>query len=418
MELALTPEQERFRTEVRDYFEALLTPEIRSKMGQIGNNTGESAELRNQVIRQMGKDGWLGVGWPKEFGGRDLTPIEQFICFDESMRAGGFVTPLNTLGPSLMEFGTDEQRAFFLPKMLAGEIQICIGYSEPGAGTDLASLKTRAVRDGDEYVINGQKTWTSLAQVADYVWLATRTDPDVPKHKGITLFLIPMDTPGIKVVPIDIMGEADINQVFYDDVRVPASMRVGDENQGWSIITGQLNHERIVLCSSGIVERALLEVRQWAQATRRADGTRVVDDEWVQLNLARVHAKLEFLRLLNFKIAWAESRRGAPTGGCVGDEGLRVRALSRVVPSPDGDRRASGVPHRRRAGGGAARAPRALLPRASHRDVRGRHGRGAARSHRDVRARDAAGDEVDGPLRSPAPTRDLRPAEPRSPRSR
>jgi 3-oxocholest-4-en-26-oyl-CoA dehydrogenase alpha subunit len=207
-----------------------------------------------------------------------------------------------------MRYGSDEQKQFFLPKILKGDVHFCIGYSEPGAGTDLAALTTKAERDGDEYIINGQKTWTSLASDADYVWLAVRTDPNVKKHKGISLFVIPMDTPGIKVVPIQVMGESDINQVFYEDVRVPATMRVGEENAGWSLITNQLNHERVTLCSSGMVERALFDTRKWAQDTNLPDGTRVIDQEWVQLNLARVHARLEFLRLMNWKISSAAAK--------------------------------------------------------------------------------------------------------------
>jgi alkylation response protein AidB-like acyl-CoA dehydrogenase len=217
---------------------------------------------------------------------------------------------INTVGPTIMNFGSDEQKQFFLPKILKGEIHFCIGYSEPGAGTDLAALTTKAERDGDEYIINGQKMWTSLASDADYVWLAVRTNPNVKKHKGISLFVIPMDTPGIKVLPIHVMGESDINQVFYEDVRVPASTRVGEENEGWRLITNQLNHERVTLCSSGIVDRALGEVRGWAQDAKLADGSRVIDQEWVQLNLARVHARLEFLRLINWKIA-SQAAKGA-----------------------------------------------------------------------------------------------------------
>ena len=228
------------------------------------------------------------------------------------MRAGAPVPMLtiNTVGPTIMNFGSDEQKEFFLPKILKGEIHFCIGYSEPGAGTDLAALTTKAERDGDEYIINGQKMWTSLASDADYVWLAVRTNPNVKKHKGISLFVVPMDTPGIKVLPIHVMGESDINQVFYEDVRVPASTRVGEENEGWRLITNQLNHERVTLCSSGIVDRALGEVREWAQQTKLADGSRVIDQEWVQLNLARVHARLEFLRLINWKIA-SQAAKGA-----------------------------------------------------------------------------------------------------------
>ncbi|MBM3671828.1 MAG: acyl-CoA dehydrogenase [Actinobacteria bacterium] len=308
MYIGLTDEQQALQTEVRDYFKQLLTPEVRAKLAGAG---GVGKENR-KVVKQMGSDGWLGVGWPKEWGGRGFSAVEQFIWFDEAMRAGAPVPMLtvNTVGPTIMRFGSDDQKEFFLPKIMKGEIHFCIGYSEPGAGTDLAALKTKAERDGDEYIINGQKTWTSLATDADYVWLAVRTDPNVKKHKGISLFVIPMDTPGIKVNPIHVMGESDINDVFYEDVRVPATMRVGEENAGWGLITNQLNHERVTLCSSGMVERALVDVRKWAQDSKLPDGSRVADQEWVQLNLARVHARLEFLRLINWKIA-SESVKGA-----------------------------------------------------------------------------------------------------------
>jgi alkylation response protein AidB-like acyl-CoA dehydrogenase len=303
--IGLTDEQEKLRQEVREYYAELLTPEVRAKLTGGG---GVGSENR-RIVRQMGEDGWLGVGWPEEWGGRGFTAVEQFIWFDESMRAGAPVPMLtvNTVGPTIMRHGSEEQKQFFLPKIMKGEIHFCIGYSEPGAGTDLAALKTKAERDGDEYIINGQKMWTSLASEADYVWLAVRTDPNVKKHKGISLFIIPMDTPGIKVLPIQVMGETNINQVFYEDVRVPASTRVGEENEGWKLITNQLNHERVTLCSSGIVERALNDVREWSQNTKLPDGRRIIDQEWVQLSLARVHAKLEFLRLINWKIAWASA---------------------------------------------------------------------------------------------------------------
>src|SRR5205814_4172213 len=205
-------------------------------------------------------------------------------------------------------FGTQEQKDFFLPKILKGEIHFCIGYTEPGAGTDLAALKTRAVRDGDEYIINGQKIFTSLASDADYVWLATRTDPEAKKHKGISLFIVPTDTPGFKAVPMQLMGEHNICTTYYEDVRVPAANLVGGENNGWTLITNQLNHERVTLCSPGIIDRTLAEVRKWAQETRLADGRRVIDQEWVQVNLAKVYAKLEFLKLINWKVAWTATQ--------------------------------------------------------------------------------------------------------------
>ena len=219
MEIGYTEEQQALKSELRAYYENLLTPEVEEELAQAG---GIGPDVR-QVVKQMGTDGWLGIGWPKEWGGQGRSAIEQFIFFDESMRSGAPVPMLtiNTVGPTIMNFGTQEQKEFFLPKILAGEISFCIGYTEPNSGTDLASLTTRAVRDGDEYVINGAKIFTSLAGDADYIWLATRTDPNVAKHKGISMFVIPMDTPGIRVVPMKLLGDHNINYTFYEDVRVP-----------------------------------------------------------------------------------------------------------------------------------------------------------------------------------------------------
>jgi alkylation response protein AidB-like acyl-CoA dehydrogenase len=208
---------------------------------------------------------------------------------------------INTVGPTIMQFGTDEQKNEYLPRILRGEIMFCVGYSEPGAGTDLAALKTRAVRDGDEYVINGQKMFTSLSTDADYVWLAARTDPDASKHKGISIIIVPTDSPGFSVQPMHLLSEHDINQTFYDDVRVPVGNCVGGENNGWSLITNQLNHERVTLCSTGIPESMLHDVRKYAQETK------LIEQEWVQMNLARVYARLEFLKLINWKVAWSAS---------------------------------------------------------------------------------------------------------------
>jgi alkylation response protein AidB-like acyl-CoA dehydrogenase len=302
MYIGYTSEQESLRTELRAYYAKLLTPEVRDAVHQ-GQGVGEATRA---VVRQMGRDGWLGIGWPTEYGGQGRSQIEQFIFFDESMRAGAPVPMLtiNTVGPSIMKFGTAEQKQFFLPRILRGEIHFCIGYTEPGAGTDLASLQTRAVRDGDHWVVNGQKVFTSLASDADYVWLAARTDPAAPKHKGISLFAIDMKTPGIRVDPMHLLSEHDINATFYEDVRVPASALIGGENNGWKLITNQLNHERVTLCSPGILEQAFQGTRAWAQQTRLADGRRVIDQEWVQTNLARVWTGLEFLRLINWKVAW------------------------------------------------------------------------------------------------------------------
>ncbi len=303
MYIGYSPEHEALRQELRVYYDRLLTPETRAEV-HAGRGVGPAMRA---VVRQMGRDGWLGIGWPREFGGQGRTALEQFIFFDESMRSGAPVPMLtvNTVGPSIMKYGSDAQRAFFLPKILAGEIHFCIGYTEPGAGTDLASLQTRAVRDGDQWVIQGQKVFTSLASDADYCWLAVRTDVDSPKHKGLSLVIVDMKrTPGIRVDPLHLLSDHDINGVFFDDVRVPLDAVVGGTGRGWEIITNQLNHERVTLCSPGLLERAFEDTREWAAATKLPDGGRVLDQEWVQVNLARVYAGLEFLRLINWKVAW------------------------------------------------------------------------------------------------------------------
>ncbi len=306
MFIAYTEEQEALRRELRGYYEKLLTPQILDELWR-GHGIGPTMRA---VVRQMAADGWLGIGWPKEYGGQGRSEIEQFIFFDESMRAGAPVPMLtiNTVGPTLMRHGSDEQKRFFLPKILAGEIHFCIGYTEPNAGTDLASLTTRALRDGDDYVINGQKIFTSLAGDADYVWLAARTNPEAPKHEGISIFAVDMRTPGVRVDPMHLISEHDINTVFFDEVRVPAASLVGREHQGWRLITSQLNRERVTLCSAGLLEQAYDETCTWAAETRLRDGRRVIDQEWVQMSLARVYAGLEFLRLINWKVAWTSTQ--------------------------------------------------------------------------------------------------------------
>ena len=302
VDFALTDEQQGLRTELRQYFQDLLTPEMQAQLR--ADEMGGPAW--KQAVKQIAADGWLGIGWPEEYGGQDRSPIEQLIFFDEAQRAEAPVPMLsiNTVGPTIMRFGTQDQKDRFLPGILAGDLNFAIGYTEPGSGTDLASLKTRAVRDGDEYVVNGQKIYTSLAMAADYVWLAARTDPDAPRHKGISIFLMPTDTPGFSVQPLNIMGGADTTVTFYEDVRIPVANRVGEENAGWGLITSQLNYERVAICNAGLIWRYLEEVTHWAQATTTPDGDRVIDEQWVQLGLARVRAKAEVLQLMNWKVAY------------------------------------------------------------------------------------------------------------------
>ena len=301
MFLDYTTEQKELRQQLRHYFARLLPDDVRAELG----GPGEGGPLYRRLIRQMGADGWLGIGWPKEHGGQGRPPTDQFIFFDEAQRAGApvpFVT-LNTVGPTLMRFGTEDQKARFLPGILGGEIHFAIGYTEPEAGTDLASLRTRAVRDGDEYVVNGSKVFTSGAQDADYVWLAVRTDPDAPKHKGISILLVPTASPGFKASPIVTVGGVRTNATYYDDLRVPVANLVGRENEGWRMITTQLNHERVGLAAmGGMAHRLWEEVLAWAAATPTDGGGTVIDQPWVQMDLARAHARLEAMKLLNWRM--------------------------------------------------------------------------------------------------------------------
>jgi 3-oxocholest-4-en-26-oyl-CoA dehydrogenase alpha subunit len=312
MHIAYTPEQERLRGELRDYFGRLMTDEVRAAIAESTAGDYGNGDAYRAVVRRLGADGWLALGWPEEYGGRGGTMLDQLIFTDEAAIAHvpvPFLT-INTVGPTIMRFGTPEQKAFYLPRIAAGEIHFSIGYSEPSAGTDLASLRTTARRDGDEYVIDGQKMWTSLIQYADYVWLACRTDPAAPRHKGLSIIIVPTGAEGFSWTPVETVAGVVTSATYYSSVRVPASSLVGAENQGWPLITNQLNHERVALTSAAPVQSALAAVREWAASAKLADGRRLIDAEWVRLNLARVHAKAEFLKLMNWRIASG----GGPVG--------------------------------------------------------------------------------------------------------
>lgn len=304
MHVALTPDQERLREELREYFAALVTPEVRAGLAAASGEFGD-AQVYKDTIRQLGTDGWLGIGWPKEYGGQDRSMIEQLIFTDAAAVAGVPVPylTLNTVGPTIMRYGTQEQKDYFLPRILAGDLHFSIGYSEPGSGTDLASLKTRAVQEGDEWVINGQKMWTSLIQYADWIWLACRTDPDLPRHKGLSMILVPADSPGFSYTPVHTVAGVGTSATYYEDVRVPVGNLVGELNGGWSLMTNQLNHERVALTSAAPLMHSLALVRAWAQETKAPSGERVIDSEWVQIALGRTHARIEALSLVNWKLA-------------------------------------------------------------------------------------------------------------------
>src|SRR3984957_13759455 len=267
MQLEYTAKQERLRAEIRATLEQVMTPD---RSAAIRERIEGGPEVR-ECVRALATANLLGVGWPKEFGGRGFSAIEQFIFAEEARRVNAPIplVTLNTVGPTLMQFGTEEQKHTFLPAILDGTVEFAIGYSEPEAGSDLASLRTTAVRDGSgpdaDYVINGQKMFISGAAYADYIWLAARTDPNAKKHKGISILIVPTSSPGFSWQPLHTMPGVSTFYTFYDDVRVPASALVGGENQGWQLITTQLKFERAALGTLGALEPLLGKKFAWAR---------------------------------------------------------------------------------------------------------------------------------------------------------
>ena len=299
MQLEYTPEQERLRDEIRATLEEVMTPARRAAIGE----HIEGGPAVRECVRALAAADLLGVGWPKEYGGRGFSAIEQFIFAEEARRVSAPIplVTLNTVGPTLMQFGTEEQKQTFLPAILEGDVEFAIGYSEPEAGSDLASLRTTAVRDGDDYLINGQKMFTSGAAYADYIWLAARTDPNAKKHKGISIFIVPTASPGFSWQPLHTMPGISTFYTFYDNVRVPASAIVAGENQGWQLITTQLNFERAALGNLSALEPLFEQTLQWAISTELDHG-RVIDQPWVQLTLARVEAQVAAYKLINLRV--------------------------------------------------------------------------------------------------------------------
>lgn len=307
MRFSLTTEQRKLEREIYDYLEKLVTPElIRELTNEPEGGDENTTPLYAEFLKQLGRDGWLGIGWPKKYGGQDRTHIEQYIFFDAVIGYYRIPIPiltLNTVGPTLMAVGTEEQKEKFLPKILNGELQVAIGYTEPEAGSDLASLTTSAVKDGDYYIINGEKVFTSLAHFSDYIWLAARTDPTAKKHKGISVFLIETNTPGIRVAPINCMGNFRTNITYYEDVRVPASCLVGEENRGWQYINQQLAMERVTIVPHSRSGRCIEDITKWARENS-LDGRPVIENPWVKYNIAKLSAEIEVLKLFNYRVAW------------------------------------------------------------------------------------------------------------------
>ncbi|MCX5110661.1 acyl-CoA dehydrogenase family protein [Streptomyces sp. NBC_00378] len=325
MHLAQTERQQQLRAELRTYFREVMP----GRDAGTAPGAEDPAEQR-RVLRRIGADGMLGLGWPVEYGGQGRGADEQFVFFDEAYRAGAPVSmvTLNTVGPTLMKYGTDEQKAYFLPRILSGDLVFAIGYSEPEAGTDLASMRTRAVRDRGEaagtdgaggdaghWVIDGQKIFTSNAQNADWIWLACRTDPDAPKHQGISIILVPTDSPGFSWTPIETVGGLTTTATYYDGIRVPAANLVGPENGGWGLITNQLNHERVALAAIGMQAEDFYEAAlAHARTPDPVTGGRPADEPWVRARLAEAYARLAATRLLNWRLV-GDVGAGSPAPG-------------------------------------------------------------------------------------------------------
>ena len=305
MIIELTEQQQRLQAEVRAYMAGIMDADLREEMSDPHLNEGGGPVFRRK-LEQMGSDGWIGLSWPESLGGKNWAPIEQYIFTNEVVGAGfpyPFLT-IDAVAPVLAEHG-GERLLPIVQGVQQGKVIAAIGYSEPDAGTDLGSLKTRAVRDGDDWVINGQKIWTSLVNFADYVWLAARTDPDpAKKHKGLTMFLVPTDSEGFSHTPIWTLG-VRTNATYYQDLRIPDKYRVGEVNGGWKLITGQLNRERLSLITHGQILSLYQEVCEWAAQAPDGEGGHLIEQPWVQANLARVKLGVEACKLICWKQAWA-----------------------------------------------------------------------------------------------------------------
>ena len=305
MLIQLSPKQAKLKAELQEYFEGLITPALKSELNDPNHFEGGGPEFK-KAMRTMGVDGWIGLSWKKELGGKELSPIEQYIFVETVMRTG-FPFPFLTtesVGPMIAEHGSDWAKEEIATKILKGELFFGIGYSEPNSGTDLASLQTKAIKDSNGYLINGQKMWTSLANVSDYIWLAARTDFEAKNHKGISMFIVPTDDPGFSMTAINTLGDVRTNATFYDNIRVPETHLVGQPNQGWSLITSQLNLERLALVNHGPVEELYKNVLKLAATTKINNDQYLTDLSWVKNNFAQVYSGIEALKLICWKQTW------------------------------------------------------------------------------------------------------------------
>ncbi|MYH67101.1 MAG: acyl-CoA dehydrogenase [Dehalococcoidia bacterium] len=298
MEFRFSEEALAFEREVDEFLSVEWSPEVRRRVDASPDRYAMEREFR----RKLAEKGWLTLSWPREYGGQERSYEEQYL-FQEALNyvsAPGATVGVQQVGPTLMTFGTDEQKEAFLPRIAQGEIDFALGYTEPDAGTDLASLQLRAVRDGDDYVLNGIKRFTSAAHRAEYVWLAARTDPSAPKHRGISMFLVDLQTPGITVKPIWTMSGIRTNEVYWEDVRVPADALVGEENRGWYYAAHALDFERVSIFTVSGVRAVFDALMRWARE-KGPDGKRPIDDGHVSRTLADYKVQIEVLQMLAYR---------------------------------------------------------------------------------------------------------------------
>lgn len=309
MDLDFTPEQSAFRDEARAFIDERLDPAIRERMRQ-GHMPRKEDTIAWQRI--LAERGWSAPHWPREYGGADLGQMERLILLDELYRAPAplpQIFNINMLGPVLMKFGTPAQREAFLPKLVNMDLWFCQGFSEPGAGSDLAALRTTARREGDVYVVNGQKTWTSWAQWADWMFALVRTDPQAAKQRGISFLLIDLSSPGVTVRPIrTIDGSDHVNEVFLEDVRVPVANLVGEENKGWDCAKHLLANERTGIANVGLCRERLELARELADQ-REAGGA--YPDRDLRKELAVIDAEIRALELSNYRFLLTASEQSA-----------------------------------------------------------------------------------------------------------
>jgi len=313
MDLNTTPDEEAFRAEVAAFFDTKLPPEIREKCLKNARLTNDE-QVRWQRI--LNEQGWMAPGWPVAYGGQNWTPVQKYI-FDEEMAAAGAPSPLafgvSMVGPVIARFGSEEQKQRFLPRILESDDWWCQGYSEPGSGSDLASLRTRADRDGDEYVVNGQKTWTTLAQYADWIFCLVRTSQEAKKQEGISFLLIDMKTPGVSVEPIRTMdGGHEVNNIFFEDVRVPVDNLIGEEGKGWTYAKFLLGHERTGIAGVARSKQQIHRLKELASEEQR-NGRPILEDRRFQQRLTEIEIDLMALEYTNLRIVSAAAA-GEPPG--------------------------------------------------------------------------------------------------------